>query len=411
MAIDIRRVRTQFPSLARQVRGRPAVYFDGPGGTQVPQSVVDAISIYLLRHNANHGGCFVTSQESDRILDEARLAMADLFGAPDPECIVFGSNMTSLTFQMSRSFARTWSAGDEIVVTDSEHDANFTPWLLAACEAGAQVRRVRVRPEDGTLDLSDVEAKLSPQTRFVAVGAASNATGTVHPVSEIARMAHSFGAAVFVDAVHYAPHELIDVALWDADLVVCSAYKFFGPHVGILWGRREWLESLPAYKVRPAPDGVPYRWMTGTQNHEGIAGVLAAVEYLSHVDSPSLAAAAPSTRRERLVRSMNEIAKYERGLCERLLSGLRDRPDYKVWGIVDPSRMHERVPTVSVTSARERPLELATRLAEQGIFVWSGNVYAQPLTEAFGLEPDGLLRIGLVHYNTPEEIDRLLDLL
>lgn len=410
MAIDIHRVRSQFPSLERHVHGRPAVYLDGPAGTQVPQSVVDAISIYLLRHNANHGGCFVTSQESDRILEDARLAMADLLGAEDADEIAFGPNMTSITFALSRSLARTWREGDEILVTDSEHDANFTPWILAARDGGAVVQSVRIHPENGSLNLSDLEAKLSARTRLVAVGAASNASGTIHPVSEIVELAHRVGAIVFVDAVHLAPHVGIDIERWNADFVVCSAYKFFGPHIGVLWGRRELLERLPAYKVRPASDAIPDRWMTGTQNHECIAGVLAAVEYLSHVAAPTPSYSKEATRRQRIIRSMKEIEEYERSLGAQLLAGLCERRDYRVWGVTDLG-CKGRVPTFSITSKRERPLELARRLAEQGIFVWSGNFYAQPFTEALGLEPDGLVRIGLVHYNTAEEVDRLLDLL
>jgi cysteine desulfurase family protein (TIGR01976 family) len=408
MAFNVERVRLQFPALSRTVRGRPAAYFDGPAGTQVPQRVVDAVSLYFLRSNANHGGRFATSVESDAVLDAARAAVADLVGSPDPDCIVFGANMTTLTFHASRALARTWRPGDEVLVTDADHDANVSPWRLAAQSAGARVRSVRIRPEDASLDLDDLESKLSERTRLVAAAAASNLTGTLHPIERIVAAARRVGAIVYLDAVHYAPHGLMDAARWDADFVVASAYKFFGPHVGVLYGKREHLETLPVDKVRPAPDRPPNRWMTGTQNHEGIAGVLAAVEYLASLLVEPGAVVHARDRRRALEASWSAIVEYERSLAERLLLGLREKPDYRVWGVSDPARLAERVPTFAITSERETPARLAQRLADEGIFAWSGNCYALPLTTALGLEPDGVVRVGLVHYNTVEEVDRLL---
>lgn len=403
------RCRQQFPALARRAGDRPVVYFDGPAGSQTPQRVIDAVADYLAHHNANHGGVFATSLESDAILEAAHAAVADLLGAADPASVVFGANMTTLTFALGRALARTWRPGDEILVTQLDHDANVTPWVLAARDAGATVRHVAVRPGDCTLDLDAFRAQLSPRVRLVAVGCASNAVGTINPVAEIVPMAHAVGAQVFLDAVHYAPHGAIDVAAWDCDYLACSAYKFFGPHVGVLWGRGKLLESLAAYKVRPASDHPPGKWMTGTQNHEGIAGTLAAVEYLEDLGRVSQPRA--SNRRAALLAAYAAIEKYERGLLERLMRGLAGLAGVRVFGITDPRRFSQRVPTVGIRHHHLPALEVARRLARRGIYVWHGNFYALPLTEALGLEPDGLVRIGLLHYNTAEEVDRLLDAL
>jgi cysteine desulfurase family protein (TIGR01976 family) len=401
-------IRPLFPGLSRQISGRPAIFFDGPAGTQVPQTVADAVAGYLLHQNANHGGAFATSVESDAMLDEARRAGADLFGIDDPDSIVFGANMTTITFHFSRAISRTWKPGDEIVVSDSDHDANFSPWVLAARDRGITVRQIQIRPDDTTLDLDDLRHKLSSRTRLVAVGAASNASGTIHPVTEIARLAHEVDALVYVDAVHYTPHALVDATAWNVDFVVASAYKFFGPHAAILWGRRNLLDNLPADKVRPAANRSPDRWMTGTPAAENVAGTLAAINYLADIGR-SLEPAA-NGRRQAIVSAMTEIARYERELSMRLITGVQSK-GYKVWGITDPADVHRRVPTISITHPRHAPSDLAKHLAREGIFVWSGNFYAQPLTEALGLEPDGMVRIGLVHYNTAEEIDRLIDTL
>jgi cysteine desulfurase family protein (TIGR01976 family) len=409
-SFDVQWCRNQFPALALEVAGRPAVFFDGPAGSQTPRRVIDAVVDYLTRCNANHGGLFQTARHSDAMLATARQAVADFLGTNDPDTVAFGPNMTSLTFTLSRALAKTWHPGDEVLLTRLEHDANYTPWMLAARDAGATVRCVDIRAEDCTLDLDDFAQKLSERTKLVAVAGVSNATGTINPVRDIIVAAHAHGALVFVDAVHDAPHARIDVDRWGCDFLACSAYKFFGPHVGVLWGRRDLLESLPAYKVRPAPDTIPDRWMTGTQNHEGIAGTLAAIEYLADLGR-MVAGAAHGSRRECLDSAFEWITAYERELVGELLDGLAALPEVKVWGITDRSRSHQRVPTVAITHRRLASRELAEYLGDRGIFVWSGNFYALPLTEALGLEPGGLVRIGLLHYNTHGEVQRLLSLL
>jgi cysteine desulfurase family protein (TIGR01976 family) len=410
--------------LARQQDGRAVAFFDGPAGSQMPQRVIDAVAHYLAHTNANTHGEFATSRASDELLAEAHRGVADFLGADDPQCVVFGANMTTLTLALSRAIGRTWRPGDEVLVTRSDHDANVTPWVLAARDAGAVVHQVHVQRGDCTLDLDDLRRKLTARTRLVAVGAASNATGTVHPVRTICDLAHEAGAEVFVDAVHYAPHVLIDVQALGCDYLACSAYKFFGPHVGVLWGRRERLEALPAYKLRAAPDDLPDRWMTGTQNHEGIAGTLAAVEYLADIGRRCGCVGGPprdsqprqgeprpgaiTERRVALRAAYQQIEHYERQLLARLLKGLREMPEITVHGITDPARLAERVPTVCFTHARHAPREIARRLAAEGIYVWHGNYYALPLTETLGLEPQGAVRVGLLHYNTAGEVDRLL---
>jgi cysteine desulfurase family protein (TIGR01976 family) len=397
---DVTAVREQFPAL-RQVRdGQTPVFLDGPGGTQVPQRVLDALVYYLTTCNANHGGVFATGQESDRILHDAHAAAAALLNAPSPDEIIFGANMTTLTLALSRAFCRTLRPGDEVVVTRLDHDANVTPWVLAARDAGGIVRYVDVHPEDCTLDLESLRSQLGPRTRLVAVGCASNAVGSVNDVRTITRWAHDAGALVFLDAVHYAPHGPIDVQDWGCDFLACSAYKFFGPHVGILWGRRELLEELPAYKLRPVPNTLPDRWMTGTQNHEGLAGAAAAVDYLASLAGDG---------RGKLRAAMLAIRIYETGLADRLLAALAERPRFKVWGITDRRRLADRVPTVSITTSSHTAEEIATHLARRQIYVWNGNMYALHLSERLGLEErGGFLRIGLVHYNTADEIDRLV---
>jgi cysteine desulfurase family protein (TIGR01976 family) len=387
------------------VGGRTAVFLDGPAGSQVPRRVLDAVASYLTETNANSGGVFATSTETDRLLGDARRAVADFLGADDPDLVIFGPNMTTLTLALAHALGRGWRAGDEVLVTRLEHDANFTPWVEQAREAGAIVRYASIRPDDCTLDLDDLRSKLSGRTRLVAVSAASNAVGTLPPLERIVAMAHAVGAQVFVDAVHHAPHRLIDVSGWDCDFVACSAYKFFGPHVGILWGKREQLEPLPARKLRPAPRELPGRWETGTQSHEGIAGTLAAIEYLADIGRAHVPDALD--RRAALSAAFGAIGAYERSLSAKMIEALTELRDVRLWGIADPRRLDERAPTFSITHRSRSPLEVARQLAERGIFVWHGNFYALPLTEALDLEPDGLVRIGLLHYNTVEEIDRL----
>jgi cysteine desulfurase family protein (TIGR01976 family) len=408
MPFDVASLRSQFPALTRHQNGRPIAYFDGPAGTQVPQSVADAVAECLLHHNANSGGPFATSSEADEILDAGRRAMADLLGATDPDEIAFGQNMTSLTLAASRAIGCTWQPGDEVIVSRLDHDANVTPWVLAARDAGATVKHIDINRHDCTLDLGSFEAALSERTKLVAVGYASNAVGTINPVQHITARAKSVGALTWIDAVHYTPHGSIDVQATGCDFLVCSAYKFFGPHVGILWGRRDLLESLQPYKLRPSSDDLPGRWMTGTQSHEGIAGVTAAVEYLARI---GVSATREGGRRASLLRAFESIVAYERELGERLIAGLQRLPGFKIWGITQPDHFRDRVPTVSVTHVTRTPQEIATTLAEQGLYLWPGNHYALPVTETLALEPHGTLRIGLVHYNTADEVDRLLDAL
>ncbi len=401
--LDVSSQRSQFPALNRTHEGKPVVYADGPAGSQVPSRVAQAVSDYLLNTNANHGGCFATSQESDALLQSAHQDVAAFLGADDPGCIIFGNNMTTLTFALSRAIARTWQAGDEIILSRCDHDANVSPWMIAAKERDVTVRWIEIYPEDCALSLESLGKALNSKTKLVAVGLASNAVGTIHPVQRIGQMAHEVKAKVFVDAVHYAPHLLTDVHASDADFLVCSAYKFFGPHVGILWGKRKWLEELEPYKVRPASNDNPDRWMTGTQNHEGILGTREAVRYLASL-TPH-----PGTLREQLAASFSAIAEHERALARRFLKGIQSIPQYRVVGIKDARRLTERVPTFSILHHSKPAIEVSQALAGQGIFTWAGNFYALPLTEALDLEPNGMLRIGFLHYNSKAEVDRVLD--
>ena len=408
-AFPIDTVRAQFPGLRREVAGLPAVFFDGPAGSQVPRRVAKAVSDYLLHSNANHGGPFATAQESDAILAEVHRALADFLGADGPEEVAFGANMTTLTFALSRALARKWKAGDEIVVSRLDHDANVSTWELAARDAGAVVRRIGIRADDCTLDLGALRSCLNDRTRLVAVGAASNLVGTINPIREIAALVHDAGAQIFVDAVHLAPHRSIDVGQWGCDYLACSAYKFFGPHVGVLWGRAELMAELPAYKVRAASEELPDRWMTGTQCHEGIAGSLEAVAYLA--DLGREISGQPLERRAAIRAAFAAIETYERSLCGQLLEGIAALPGSRVVGIADLERLEDRTPTVGILAENCSPDALSEELAKRGVFSWGGNSYALPLTETLGLEPHGVLRVGLLHYNTADEVGRFLDLL
>jgi len=407
-AIDVTWVRRQFPALDQKAKGRPVVFFDGPGGTQVPQRVIDAMVDYLATSNANTHGEFATSTRTDEMIASARAAMADLLGC-DCDEVVFGANMTSLTFAMSRAIGRELKEGDEIVVTLLDHDANYAPWQALA-ERGVVVRAVGVNVADCTLDMDDLRCKIGPATRLVAVGYASNAVGTINDVAEAARLAHRVGAMCYVDAVHYAPHGPIDVRALDCDFMVCSPYKFFGPHAGVLYGKREHLARLRPCKVRPAPDEAPDCWEAGTQNHEGIAGVAAAIDYLAELGARSAGTGkAPTSRREALLLAMSAIREYESRLTARLIHGLLAIPGLTVYGITDAKRAGWRTPTISVRITGHSPRELSRSLAGRGIFAWDGNYYAINLTDLLGVEDTGgMLRIGLVHYNTAEEVDRLL---
>jgi cysteine desulfurase family protein (TIGR01976 family) len=398
-------VRAQFPSLQLRVNGQMAVFFDGPAGTQVPQQVMRAVQDYFLHKNANTCGAFATSRQSDQAIAAARLAMADFLNCDASE-VVFGQNMTTITFALARAIGRDLRAGDEIVVTTLDHDANVAPWR-ALEEKGVVIRQADIRDADCTLDLEDLKEKITPKTKLVAVGYASNAVGTINPVAEITKIAHAAGALAFIDAVHYAPHGSIDVKALDCDFLVCSPYKFFGPHMGTLYGKREHLERLRPYKVRPAYDHISDRWETGTQLHELIVGINAAVDYLADLGRHCDAHA--STRREALLAAYRSTVPYERTLLTRLIAGLLEIPELKFYGISDPARFTERCSTVSVRIGDHNPTEIATFLGERGIFTWDGNFYALNLTERLGVESSGgLLRIGLVHYNTIDEVERLL---
>lgn len=408
--IDVDWVRAQFPSLRQRVGDYPAAFLDGPAGTQVPQRVIDAVRDYYQQSNANTCGAFATSRRSDAMIASARAAMADLFNCASDE-VFFGPNMTTLTFVLARAIGRELQPGDEIVVTTLDHDANVAPWR-ALEERGVVIRQVDIREEDCTLDMDDLRGKITPRTRLVAVGYASNAVGTINPVEEIVRLAHSAGALAFVDAVHYAPHGPTDVRALDCDFLACSPYKFFGPHMGCIFGKREHLLRFRPYKVRPATDALPDRWETGTQTHECIAGVAAAIDYLAELGRRGTQNANPATeisRREALLEAYRAIRHHEVGLAARLIEGLLEIPGLRFFGISDPARFAHRVPTVAVRLANRTPLETATFLGERGIFTWDGNYYALNLTERLGVEKDGgFLRIGIVHYNTSEEVDRVL---
>ena len=404
-ALDIAWVRSQFPSLQTQVNGQPAAFLDGPAGTQVPTQVMHAIQSYLMNANANTCGAFLTSRRTDEMIAGTRAAMADFFHCHHDE-VVFGQNMTTITLSFSRSIGRELGPGDEILLTTLDHDANFSPWK-ALEEKGAVIRKVDIREEDCTLDLDDLKNKLNGKTRLVAVGYASNAVGTINPVAEITRLAHAAGALVYIDAVHYAPHGSIDVQVLDCDFLVCSPYKFFGPHIGTLYGKRHHLERLRPYKVRPCTDQIPDRWESGTQLHELIAGIGAAVEYIATLGRRSDSTV--ETRREALVAAYRTTVAYERRLISRLIGGLQVIPGVRVYGITDPNRFGERCSTLSLRIGTHHPTTIATFLGERGIFTWDGNYYALNLTERLGVESQGgLLRIGLVHYNTMEEVERLL---
>ena len=409
-------LRVEFPALQQTKDGRPIHFLDGPGGTQVHRSVIDAMGHYLTAANSNAHGEFLYSHRTDETAIEAQLALADFVNASSPDEIVFGANMTTLTFNISRAIGKTLKSGDEIVLSRLDHDANIAPWL-ALQESGAVIRYVDFNPADCTLDMGALEAAIGSNTKVVAVGYASNATGTINDVNRIAELAHSVGAWLYIDAVHYAPHGPIDVQAINCEFLVCSTYKFFGPHLGALYGRYTLLDALPAYKVRPADNVPPGKFQTGTPNYEGMAGATAAINYLASVgqrfggqyDSQF---AEFKERRRDLKIAMASIRSYESELCHRLIKGLLDIPDLSIYGITDPARFNERVPTVSFTMGGITPQMIARRLNDANIFVWNGNFYALSVTEQLGLEDEGgMLRVGLNHYNTAQEVDYLLDVL
>ncbi|MGA7936734.1 MAG: cysteine desulfurase-like protein [Kovacikia sp.] len=407
-SLDLGWIRAQFPALSQAMNGHPVMFLDGPGGTQVPGNVIEAIGHYLTTSNANLHGAFATSMRTDALMATARQAIADFLGCNHDE-VVFGANMTTLTFAVSRAIGRELKPGDEIVVTRLDHDANVAPWI-ALEERGVIVHMVDIHREDCTLDLDDLEQKITARTKVVAVGYASNAVGTINDIAKIVRIAHAAGAWVFVDAVHYVPHGPINVHTLDCDFLVCSAYKFFGPHVGILYGKREHLARLHPYKVKPASEEVPFRWETGTQNHEAIAGLVAMVNYLAELGYRIAPGA--TNRHYALFIAMATIQQYERHLSEQLIPSLLKIPGLSFYGIIDPSRFAWRTPTVAIRLKGYTPAKLAKELGDRGIFTWNGNFYALNLTESLGVESSGgFLRIGLVHYNTVEEVNRLVSTL
>jgi cysteine desulfurase family protein (TIGR01976 family) len=409
-------LRQHFPSLKQQVNGRPAAFLDGPGGTQTPHSVNEAMEQYLRHDNSNQGGAFATSERTDQVVTAARQAMADFFNARRPEEIVFGQNMSSLTFSVSRAISRGWRQGDEIIVTRLDHDANISPWLMAAAERDVTVRWLDFRPEDCTLDLDSLPDLLNERTRLLAVTHASNAVGSLVDVARCVDMAHQARALVYVDAVHYSPHGSVDVQALDCDFLAASAYKFFGPHTGILYGKYELLDEMEAYKVRAAPDAPPGKWETGTQSFESLAGVTAAVDYLAGIGRgigrryglpPAEQQPAASGRRLFLEQAMGVIKDHEERMSLHFLEQARTVPGLRVFGITDVERLGERAPTFAVSLAGYSARQVAAHLGRQGIFVWDGHYYAVAVMERLGvLEGGGLVRIGLVHYNTREEVDR-----
>ncbi len=407
--LDLQAIRNQFPSLADTDDGVRRIYFDNPAGTQVPLSVVDRMSDCLLRGNANIGGYFPTSGLAAEFVDDARQAMADFVNAPSPDEIIFGQNMTSLTLHVSRSIGKKLSPGDEIIVSQMDHDANIEPWVLLARDRDLEIRWLPFNSETFEFDLNKLDDLLSERTRLVCVAGASNLTGTINDIQAICGKVRDAGAWSYIDAVQSAPHVISDVQEFGCDFLVCSAYKFFGPHQGILWGRREVLEQLDPYKVRPAPEELPWCFESGTQSHEGLAGTGAAVDYFAGIGE-MLAGA--GTRRQRLVVAFEHLFEYEKSLAARLISGLNDIPGIKVQGITAPDSLARRVPTVSFTHSNHKPEGVAEALGKRNIFVWSGHNYGLEPAKALGLlQSGGVVRIGAVHYNTAGEIDETLNAL
>jgi cysteine desulfurase family protein (TIGR01976 family) len=406
MSLDIQAVRAQFPMVEN------AIYFDNPAGTQVPKIVIEAVSNYYQTMNANSGGAFATSQRTDAMVEGVREKMADFLNTPRADEIVFGPNSTTNNFGLSRAIGKTLSAGDEIVLTRMDHDANVAPWLAIAQDYGLVVKWVDIRTADCTLDMDSLEAALTDRTRVVATVHASNAVGTINPVAQIAQMAHAAGALYVVDAVQSAPHIPIDVQEIGCDFLLCSAYKFYGPHIGVMWGGYDLLANLPAYKVRPAKNVPPHRWETGTASFETIAGVGAAIDYFAGIGAQHGAPYAAqfagfSGRRLELKTAMAVLGDYERELVSHLIQVLQSFPDITIAGITDPARYHERVPTVVFTKKGHTPEAIAEHLAAQNIYVWDGNYYAVEIMNRLGNAEHGMVRVGLAHYNTHDEIDRL----
>jgi cysteine desulfurase family protein (TIGR01976 family) len=411
---DLTPLRSQFPSLQEvDEKGDPFVFFDGPAGTQVPQAVIEAVTEHYRHANACKGGRFILSQRSTEVVEEARRAMADFLNAPSPQEIIFGPNMTTLTYGFSRSIGRLLQPGDEIVVTRLDHYANVSSWM-ALREHGIHVKQADFDMEECRLDLDHLASLLTSKTKLVAVGYASNAVGTINPISRIATMARNAGAWLFVDAVHYAPHGPIDVQALGCDFLVCSVYKFFGPHVAALWGKFNLLEKIPAYQVEPGPVAPPGKFETGMPNFEGLAGTTAAINYLAALGreyGQQFAEELPqySGRRKELKQGMKAIMAYERQLFSYLLAELQTIPGLTIYGITKPEAFPERCPTVSFNLQGFTPAQIADHLCGQNIFVWDGNNYALGVTERLGIEASGgMVRVGIIHYNTREDVERLI---
>lgn len=404
-AFPIAWVREQFPALRLSIGGTPAIFLDGPGGTQVPDPVIQTVADYYRTSNSNLGGQFWTSHRTGEIVRRARSALAEFLNAPHADEIIFGQNMTSLTFALSRVLAKSWAPGAEVIVTSLDHDANVSPWRLAAAEKNVTVRTWNFRKETCSLDLEDLESLINGRTVLVAVTLASNAVGSLVDVQSVVQLAKRAGAMVFVDAVHFAPHGKIDVQALGCDFLACSAYKFFGPHIGVLWARRDWLSATENFKVRPASNKPPGKWETGTQSFESIAGTLAAIEYLRNVENKSAGGSSP-----RLF--MDAIRQYEVALSKRFLAGIARNQRVTIYGISHPDQAVLRTPTFAIRMDGMHPDAAARKLGDQGIFVWSGHFYAVDLIERLQLsDKGGVIRIGFVHYNTKEEVDRTLEAL
>lgn len=397
-SVSVDKIRAAFPALEREHNGNPVAYFDGPGGTQVPRPVVDAIADYLLHHNANTHWAYPTSEETDAIVWQARETLADFLGAA-PNEIAFGANMTTLAFHLARAFGRSWNAGDEIVITELDHHANVAPWRALEKERGLTIRVARMIPETGQLDWDHFAQQVNARTKLVAIGAASNALGTITKVRRAAEMARAVGARVFVDAVHYAPHELVDVRALDCDFLACSAYKFYGPHIGILFGRHELLAEVDFPKLIPAPDEAPERAETGTGNFEGMNGAAAAVDFLASLG-------AGETRRECLEDAFAVLHERGRELATQMWDGLREIRGVRTFG---PPPNEPRTPTIAFTVEEHSATDVARHLATRGVFVSDGDFYAMTVIERLGQSQHGVVRAGCACYTTAEEVERLID--
>ncbi len=405
--MNITQLREQFPALMQNVDGKSPIFLDGPGGSQVPTSVLTAMTAYLGHYNSNLGGAFFSSDKTVELMANARQAAADLLNAPSSQQIVFGPNMTSLTFSFSRAISRDWQAGDEIIVTNADHFSNVSSWQQAAEDKDVKVNTALINEADCSLDMAQFESLLNSNTKLVAVTYASNTTGSINNIKRIVELAHAAGALVYVDAVHYAPHELVDVQALDCDFLACSAYKFFGPHLGMVYGKKEHLDGFTPYKVEPAKDVAPGRWETGTQSFEAMAGFIAAVDYIAAIseldDSHS--------RREKLSVAFAKTMQHEMALSEHFLTRLVNYPRIKLFGIDDFDRLNERTPTFALIFEGLEPRAVSEFLGKQHICVWDGNFYAQGLCKQLDvLDKGGVVRIGCMHYNTIEELDQLFNL-